>query len=290
MDAQIQTSKRGGELVSFKINGVEKIHQGANPADELAGKYWKRSVPVLFPIVGKLKRNQTLMNGRTYELFRHGFVRDMDFEPVTKLNNFHQYILKNNKKTLDRYPYEFSLYNTYRVYENELTVMYKVVNDGDLDMPFGIGSQPAFIIDPEEFNKGNYYLEFEDEEEKVHFLYLIDGLVGVDYAANRLVNKKIIPLTKDMFKDDAIIVKGIKNRKISLVSKEKGKKILTIEFEDFPYLALWSKNNAPFISIAPWKTLPDSIKSTGIFKEKTNTVIIKPKESFVCKYTVKFYE
>ena len=110
MHTQILTSKYGGELLSFKLDGVEKIHQGDDCLDENGKVYWKRHSPVLFPIVGKLKRNQTIINARTYEMFQHGFARDLEFEPVTKLDNFHSYVLKSNKNTLTRYPFDFELY------------------------------------------------------------------------------------------------------------------------------------------------------------------------------------
>ena len=192
MDTQMLKSNKGGELISFKIKGEEKIHQGESCIDENGKIYWKRHSPILFPIVGKLKKNQTLIGGRTYELPQHGFARDLEFEPITKLDNFHSYILKSNKYTLAKYPYEFELYNTYRTEENKLTTIYKVVNTGLINLPFGIGGHPAFKIDQEELKKGHYYLEFEQEEEKIHFLYLIDGLIGTEYAKNPMENKKII--------------------------------------------------------------------------------------------------
>ena len=57
----------------------------------------------------------------------------------------------------DKYPYEFSLFVTYRTDENRLTTQYKVRNEGKNDMPFGIGSKPAFKIDLDDLEKGNYY-------------------------------------------------------------------------------------------------------------------------------------
>ena len=93
MSTQMLTSKMGGELISFKVNGEEKIHQGESIIDENGKVYWKRHSPVLFPIVGKLKKNQTLIGGRTYELPQHGFARNLEFEPITKLDNFHSYVL-----------------------------------------------------------------------------------------------------------------------------------------------------------------------------------------------------
>lgn len=289
MHVQMLTSKFGGELISFKLDGIEKLHQGKDCVDENGKVYWKRHSPVLFPIVGKLRKNQTMINGKTYEIMQHGFARDMEFEPITKLDNFHSYVLKSNKNTLARYPFEFELYTTYRLDENKLTTIYKVINTGNVNMPFGIGGHPAFKIDLEELVKGNYYLEFDEPEDKIHFLYLVDGLVGINYANNIMVDKKIINLNKNSFNNDAIIMKGITSKKISLKNKQTNKTLLKMDFSGFPYLAVWSKPNAPFLSIEPWQNTADTVKTSGIFAEKTDIITLKPNESFECKYTVEFF-
>ena len=290
MHTQILTSKDGGELVGFKINGIEKIHQGAECTDENGKVYWKRHSPVLFPIVGKLKRNQSIINGRKYEIFQHGFARDLEFEPVTKLDNFHSYVLKSNKTTLSRYPFEFELYTTYRSDGNKLTTIYKVMNTGKTNMPFCIGGHPAFKVDKSKMNIGDYYLEFEEEEDKIHFMYLVDGLIGTEYARNPMTTKRIISLDRNTFKNDALIMKGIKSNRISLKDKRENKTLLTMDFEEFPYLAIWSKPNAPFVCIEPWIGHSDTIKCSGIFTEKNDIINLAPKESFECKYTVEFFE
>ena len=287
MHTQMLTSKHGGELVSFKLDGEERIHQGENCKDENGKVYWKRHSPILFPIVGKLKMNRTIIGGRVYEMYQHGFARDMDFEPITKLDNFHSYVLKSNKNTNSKYPYDFELYTTYRLDENKLTTIYRVINTNPVNMPFGIGGHPAFKIDLEELQKGNYYLEFE--ENKIHFLYLVDGLIGIDYAKNIIKDKKIIELDSKTFNNDAIIMKGLTSNKISLKNKASGKKLLTMDFTDFPYLALWSKPNAPFLCIEPWYSTADNVKSTGVFIQKQDILLLKPKETFECKYTVEFF-
>lgn len=289
MRTQMLTSRLGGELVSFKVNGEEKIHQGAHVLDESGKVYWKRHSPVLFPIVGKLKKNQTLIGGRTYEMRQHGFARDMEFEPITKLDNFHSYVLKSNPSTLARYPYDFELYNTYRLDGNKLTTMYRVINTGLIAMPFGIGGHPAFKIDANELKSGNYYLEFAEDEEKIHFLYLVDGLVGTEYAKNILVNKRIININSHTFDNDAIIMKGITNKKISLKNKHMNKPLLTMTFDEFTYLGIWSKPGAPFICIEPWLSTADNVNSTGVFTQKQDIILLKPNDTFECKYTVEFF-
>lgn len=287
MYTQMLTSKYGAELVSFKINGEEKVHQGENCTDENGRTYWKRHWPVLFPTVGKCKKNQTIINGRTYEMQQHGFARDMEFEPLTKLDNFHSYVFRSDNKLIDKYPYEFSLTVTYRTDANKLTTIYKVVNEGDTDMPFGIGGHPAFKINREELDKGNYYLEFEEEEDKIHFLYLVDGLIGTEYAKNILENKKVVPLNASSFSNDAIIMKGLKSNKVSL--KNNGKTMLTMNFTGFPYLAVWTKPKAPFICIEPWMTTADNVNGSGVFRQKTDILLLPPKQEYECKYTVEFF-
>lgn len=289
MHTQMLTSKHGGELISFKLDGEERIHQGENCKDENGKVYWKRHSPILFPIVGKLKMNRTIIGGRVYEMYQHGFARDMDFEPITKLDNFHSYVLKSNKNTNSKYPYDFELYTTYRLDENKLTTIYRVINTSPVNMPFGIGGHPAFKIDLDELQKGNYYLEFEENEDKIHFLYLVDGLIGIDYAKNIIKDKKIIELDSKTFNNDAIIMKGLTSHKISLKNKSSGKTLLTMDFTDFPYLALWSKPNAPFLCIEPWYSTADNVKSTGVFTQKQDIILLKPKETFECKYTVEFF-
>lgn len=289
MFAQMLTSKQGAELLSFKVNGEEKIHQGENCVDENGKIYFKRQWQVLFPTVGKCKKNQTIINGKNYEMQPNGFLKDMEFEPVTKLDNFHSYIFKSDKKLIDKFPYEFSLIVTYRLYQNKLTTIYKVINEGDVDMPFGIGSHPALKIDAKDLEEGNYYLEFEDEEEKIHFLYLVDGLVGTEYAKNILQDKKIIPLDSHTFDNDAVIVKGMKSNKVSLKNKKTNKTIFTVDFTGFPYLAIWSKAKAPFISVEPWMTTPDNANGTGVFRQKTDIILLPPNKEFECKYTVEFF-
>lgn len=279
-----------GELISFKLNGQERIHQGKDCTDENGKIYWNRHAPVLFPIVGKLKKNQTIINGKEYEMTQHGFARDLEFEPISKLENYHSYVLKSNQSTLAKYPYDFALYVTYRLEGNKLTTIYKVINNGTYAMPFGIGGHPAFKIDLEDLLNEEYYLEFEEDETKIHFLYLIDGLIGREYAKNILQDNKIIPITKNSFDNDAIIMKGIKSNKISLKKKTGNKTLLTMDFTGFPYLAIWSKPKAPFICIEPWMSTADTIMSNGIFTEKPDLINLSPKSEFECRYTVEFFD
>lgn len=289
MEALMTTSVHGGELTSFKLEGIEKIHQGTEATDDNGKVFWKRHAPVLFPIVGKLKRGQTLINGRTYEIPQHGFARDMYFEALTKLDNFHSYVLKSNKSTFAKFPFNFELYNTYRQEENKLTFIYKVVNTGNMNMPFGLGSHPALKVDPYDLKNGNYYLEFMEEEENAHFLYLLDGLVGTEYAKNLLVNNKKIYIDEHTFENDALIIKGIQDKRIALKNIRTKKTVLTLDYTGWPYLGIWSKREAPFICLEPWQSTADRINGTNVFVQKPDLKILQPGQEFEAKFTIEFF-
>ena len=82
-------------------------------------------------------------------------------------------------------------------------------------------------------------------------------------------------------------MKGIQSHKVSLMRKEQ--KVLTMEFTGFPYLAIWSKPKAPFLCIEPWMTTADSVNGSGVFRQKTDILLLAPKKEFECKYTVEFF-
>lgn len=106
---------------------------------------------------------------------------------------------------------------------------------------------------------------------------------------DRIVDKRKILIDLHTFDNDALIMKGITSNKISLKNKASGKTLLTMDFTGFPYLAIWSKPNAPFICIEPWYSTADNVKSTGVFTQKQDIISLKPNTLFECKYTVEFF-
>ena len=282
---KIKTKKQGAELTSIQYNDKEMLFQGAQVLDNNGNIYWKRQAPILFPIVGQLKNSQTQIEDKTYEMSQHGFARDMDFEEISKTENKHHYMLKYNEGTLKKYPYKFELHVIYEIIGDTLTVTYKVKNIDDKIIYFGLGGHPAFNCD---YSNGEYEIVFSENEDKIVFLKLKNGLIDTEKANNILENNKI-HLTTNIFDNDAIIMKNIKSNKVILQSKETNKKILEFDFTGFSYLALWSKKGAPFVCIEPWQNTADKIDSNQIFKDKENINQLEPDKVFSCKYNVKFF-
>ena len=60
-------SEIGAEIKSLKKGDTEYIWC-ADP------KFWGKSAPVLFPMIGSSKDNKYTLNGKTYPMKKHGFL------------------------------------------------------------------------------------------------------------------------------------------------------------------------------------------------------------------------
>lgn len=273
---EIESKTQGAELISIKKDGKEYLHQGKED--------WKRHAPVLFPIVGQIKNGETIIENQKYHMGQHGFARDMEFEEIEKSSKEHKYVLKSNKETLEKYPYKFELKITHKVMENSVETEYTVVNKDSKIIYFGLGGHPAFIC---EYGNENYELSFNKVEDKVRFYKLTNGLINDEESENIIEEGNRIKLTKDLFKEDAIIMKNLNSNKVIL--KENEKELLEFDFSEFPILAIWSKVGASFLCIEPWQNTADSVSSDGIFEHKENIIKLEPNKEFKCKYCVKIF-
>ena len=286
MNLEIITTPNGAELTSIKYNGKEYLHQGEKVLDKNGKIYWKRRAPILFPIVGSLKNNTTIIDGKKYNMSQHGFARDMKFDIVSISEREHTYVLRYNEETLKMYPYKFELYVSYLVDNNKLTIKYRIKNLDDKAMFFGVGGHPAFVID---LKNNKYRLEFEKLEENIRFYQLDNGLISYknNYINSSLLsNNRCLEIKKDTFMHDAIIMSNLNSDKIRLIENENTR--LELCFSSFKYLAIWAKKGAPFVCIEPWLTTADYVDSNQIFEDKKDNIRLEPQNEFECEYSIIF--
>ena len=268
---EILSKNKGAELVSIKYNGEEKLHDGVND--------WNRHSPVLFPIVGKLKDGENVIENKICKMGQHGFARDSEFEKIGE----ESYLLKYNEETLEKFPYKFEFNISYEVENDSVKTKYKIKNVDNKTIKFGLGGHPAFKCDYK-----NCELEFENDENNAEIYQLDNGLIKLEKEdVSKFINGNKIKLDAGIFDNDAIIMKNLKSNKVVL--KENAKKILEFDFSDFPILAIWSKPNAKFLCIEPWFNTADRVDSEGVFDKKENLIKLEPQEIFECSYTVKFF-
>ena len=263
----------GAELFSLKNNQNKEFIWEGNP------DFWGKHSPVLFPIVGTLKNNTYTVNGKEYQLPRHGFARDMEFQLIGKTENSATFSLQSNVETLKIYPFEFELQLIYTLQENALDIQYKVINKSETKMPFSIGAHPAIAL-PENFE--SYALKFEREEVLKYYLLendLISNKTEVLETKNSLV-----PLNYKLFENDALIFKTLESNSLTIL--ENSKPYIKVDFEDFPSLGIWTKEQAPFICIEPWLGYSDTAVNSGDLFEKEGILILDANQAFTSKFSI----
>lgn len=282
---KIHIKTTGAELcgiVSTK-NGTQFMWD-ANP------DIWANFAPNLFPIVGMLKEETYFYDGKPYQLPKHGFVRNnISFQIVVESTESVTFKLRFNTETLKVYPFKFEFYVTYSLSDSKLNITYKVLNIDLKPLYFSVGGHPAFkcpVYDDETYE--DYHLVFEtDETSETHLLNLQNGLLTTETKAI-FDSPKTIQLHADIFKHDALIFKDLKSRKVTLNSKTRGA-ILTLHYQNFPYLGLWAKPNAKYVCIEPWLGIADSEDTNQELSTKEGIISLPADESFSATYTVEIH-
>lgn len=265
-------NSKGAELISFTKDNFNYIWK----IDE---RYWNKTSPVLFPIVGSLKNNEYTIEDEKYSLTRHGFARDLEFELIEQKEASALFCLKWDELTLKKYPFQFELFINYELTENGLIISYKVINHSKDRMPFNIGAHPAFNLP---FNTSEYTLEFNAFETfETHLLE--NGLFsGVTKKIDRTENT--LSLSESLFEKDALVFKNIKSNSVNLKHLEK--EYLKISFYNFPHLGIWKKQNASFLCIEPWTGYADDIHSNGNIFDKKDIQILNSNCAFKCNIKI----
>ncbi len=271
----------GAELSSMikKDTGVEYMWN----ADE---KFWKRSAPVLFPIVGSLKNKEFLYDGNAYPMGQHGFARDMEFSLVSNDGVEAWFSLTSDDSTYEKYPFAFTLEIGYILSGNTLKVIWKVVNEDEKKMFFSIGGHPAFMCPLNgEGAQTDYFIEFDTDQDFTYSKLSENGLV---YKKDNVLatGGGKMQVTEHLFDEDALVIEDGQAQKVSLC-KPNGEAYLTVCF-DAPLFGLWSpaKKNAPFICIEPWYGRCDDESFTGTLEEREYGQQLEPAEQFEVCYTI----
>jgi galactose mutarotase-like enzyme len=280
---KVEVSPRGAELQSIvnKTFGLEYLWNG-DPA------FWSKRSPVLFPIVGSLKNNSFLYQGKSYQLPRHGFARDMEFQPEKQNANDITFLLKSSEETRKNYPFDFEFRVRYQILGDEISTEYIVTNTGTGLMYFSVGGHPAFCL-PLDSNTvfSDYYLQFEETENLQRWPISKDGLIQLQ-PVPVLEDSNRLNLKKSLFYQDALVFKYVASSEISLASG-KSKHGILFQMGEFPFLGIWSFKDADFICLEPWCGIADSVNSNQQLESKEGIEKISPGKVFSRQWRVKLF-
>ena len=268
---KIAVNTKGAELqdLILKDSGLNYLWHGD-------AQFWGKRSPVLFPIVGGLKNNCYQYNGATYHLPRHGFARDFQFQLALATHNSIVFELTHSPETLAVYPFQFVFQIVYTLEQNTLSVTYRVQNpNADTAIWYSVGAHPAFnvpIVANASFS--DYYLAFNCVENVSIYPLTADGLL-LTSAIPYLQNTNTLPLSKELFYKDALVFKNLQSTAIAIRSQSHSQAI-TVTFNGFPYMGIWSAPNAPFVCIEPWLGIADSENSNGDITAKEGIQWLQP--------------
>jgi len=255
---RVAASSLGAEMIS-----VQKTSPEGNPVEYLwngDAKHWNGRAPILFPIVGRVKNGVYRYRDKIYEIeIPHGFfqsarlVRDGNVNPHRMA-----FVLESNGETLRQYPFPFRFRVEYSLHENTLQVAFDIANTGTDTMSFSLGFHPGFYVPFESTGRfDDCSLRFEAGETPQRLL-----LNGVFMSGQSvpfpLEDRRVIPLSRNLFADDAVILDNVQKRIVSLCHPG-NEPYLTVDYTDYRYLAIWQppKDLPPFLCLETWNGLPD---------------------------------
>lgn len=270
----------GAEISSIKDTNSQEYIWQADP------KIWGSHAPVLFPIIGALKNGSYRYNGKQYSVPKHGFIRYNENLTVLEHSKSElQLHYTYSKETLKAYPFKFEFIIGFVLKDKTLEVHHKVINHGDEQMLFSLGGHPAFkcpLTSEESYQ--DYLLKFEHHETSERHLIDQNGLQNGS-SIPFFNNEDTMELAHSLFKDDALIFKDLKSRRVSLAHKTKGK-VLSVAFEDFNYLGIWAKTDGDFICIEPWLGITDHADNSGDFSQKEGILTLEAGKTFNACFTI----
>ena len=279
---RVSISDHGAELSGiFDKKNNREVLWNADPA------YWKRHAPVLFPNVGRLYNDTSLIDGKTYPSGQHGFARDMDFICTEETETSVTHLLEATDATKKAWPYDFQLYITHTLNDRDLTVAWKVVNKDQETMYFTIGAHPAFNVPvlPDTV-QSQYHLTFNDEKELTYCLLSPEyGTAIPDKTYTLHLENNSCPIDEHMFDHDALVFDNGQITKAG-ISLPDGTPYVEISCEGFPNFGIWSAIGAPFVCLEPWMGRCDNTGYEGELSQKPNINTLKPAEVFDKSYVI----
>lgn len=241
-----------------------------------ASPVWPRHAPVLFPIVGRLRDDTLIHNGRSYRLTQHGFARDRRFTWLERSSAGCRLALTDDAQTRAMYPFAFRFEIAYAIAGSTLEVTYTVTNTGEDVLPASMGAHPAFrwpLVSGEP--KDAYALTF-DAEETAPLRGVAGGLLTEADRPSPIAGRHLA-LNEALFAADALILEHPASRSVRFAAGTGPS--LTVSWDGFRQLGLWSRAGGDFLCIEPWCGMASPADFAGEFTQKPWLMLIPPGES-----------
>ena len=280
----------GSQLASLKVRDVEYLWQRD-------AKWWPKSAPILFPMVGSLRGDAAICAGGTCHMGRHGLARDYQHEIVEQSESSVTLRLESSEDTRAKYPYDFRLDLTFALEgtgeagSTTLVNTFTVTNTGEVPMPFCLGGHPAFnvpLAEGETFE--DYKLEFSEPWSASTPVIAEGGLLSYEALVTLFEDASELALTHKLFEQDAVVLEGVPGDTLTMVGPA-GKGV-RVDFAGFDHIGIWSAaaaadgSEAPFVALEPWCGTATRTDEDNVFEHKQNVITAAPGETVVRSFSV----
>ena len=272
-------------LLGAEVRSVRNIKNDHEYMWEGNPDVWAGVSPVLFPVVGRTVNGYISFANKNYPLGNHGFARQSVFKISSQKAD--SITLTINTFELDKnlFPFNLDFAVTYTLEQNKLVTTYEVVNHDTQLAYFSVGAHPAFKCPfDEEHSLEDYQVEFEGKQQlNLHSL----DKNGLFTGKSKVIDIDKVNITEDSFDNDALIYSNF--IKSSAKLSEKGSnRYIQVDFDEFPWLGIWSKPGAAYICLEPWCGHADISGFDQEIQYKSGIEKINPEAKWVRSYSIKF--
>ncbi|MCD7945615.1 MAG: hypothetical protein LUF81_03255 [Clostridiales bacterium] len=95
-----------------------------------------------------------------------------------------------------------------------------------------------------------------------------------------------LPMPLSVFGLDTVVLQNLPVRRVTLGNRRNPIR-LTLAFDDFDYLGLWTKPmmpSAPYVCIEPWSTLPECTFTDSALEHKPSIRALAPGQAEILTY------
>lgn len=239
----------GAQLISLMDEqGTEYIWQ-RNP------QVWSSCSPLLFPIIGNLRDGKTIIEGKVWEMPKHGFTRNTWFHLLNRTESSVTLGMSDSDFPEHSFPFAFEFSITYSLDGKTLTFFTEIRNPADRELPFCYGLHPAIrcpLFAGESFE--DYVIRFGKPQLRGYRAYDLETLQFDKSSEHPFPGSGTdIPLSHSLFSSDALWFDRPDSHEVSIINLKSGRGIRA-RFEDFATVAFWTKPvpEAEYICIEPW--------------------------------------
>lgn len=272
---------QGAELRSFRreFDGDDMIWQRT-------GGIWEGSAPILFPVIGRMKNGSYFLNGREWKMPKHGLVCKQEWTIVRR--DPERVVLRtvDNQETCEHYPFHYRFDATFSISRGSLSVSYAITNTGKEPMLFSVGSHPGISLPMEGTSLEDYTIRFNRPEQGEVRRLTPAGLLSAK-PERVMAGADRIPLTHDIFVDDALFLTNIASDVITIGNDKIGRYV-EVKTGGAPDLGLWAKPGAPYVCVEPWFGHDDLEDHDGNLENKRGILRLQSGAVFKTGYALRW--